>query len=153
MNSEIKIVRLDPRKDMEAVKELVSKFEYRAEKSIDVGKFEKELNKRLKDLILRNGNILAKIGDKIVGAGFFTVWHDILGNPNCIIHDVFVEKGDAFKKGIEEAVIREMFTYLEKTLKLETACLFANKRDGNFQSLLMKLGLKKSNLDYYQKIL
>jgi hypothetical protein len=151
MNSEINIVRLDPRKDMEQVKELIAKFEYRMGNPIDIVKFEKELNKRVKDLSLRNGNILAKIGEKVVGAGFFTIWYDILGTPNCIIHDVIVEKENGFIKGIEEAVMHEMFSYLKKTLKIDTVNLFANKRDGNFQSLLMKLGFKKSSLVYYEK--
>ena len=144
---------MDPRKDMEQVKELISHFEYKTGHPIDIAKFENELNKRVKDLALRNGNVLAKIGDEIIGAGFFTIWNDILGESHAIIHDVIVKKEDAFKKGIEETVIREIFTYLKRTLKIETANLFASRRDGNYQSLLMKLGFKKSNLDYYQKSL
>ena len=148
--SEIKIVRYDPRKDKESLEALVSEFEYRSIYPIDIRKFSHEIENRVKDLKLRNSMILAKLEDEVVGAGFFTLMNDYLGNFHTIIHDVVVRKEDSFKKGIEESILRELFLYLKKTMKIDKIGIFIRRNDSNIQSLLMKLKIKKSELDYYE---
>lgn len=147
--SEIKITRYNPRKDKEELEALVKDFEYRIGE-VDLVKFNKEIEDRLKDLKLRNSMILAKEDGKIVGAGFFSIWNDYLGRQNCVLHDIIVRKDDAFKKGIEELVMRELFNYLKKTMKIKDVSIYAKKKgDSNFQSVLIKLGIKKSEWDHY----
>lgn len=148
--SEIKIVRFDPRKDKEALEALVKDFEYRSIYPIDIQKFSNEIENRVKDLKLRNSMILAKMEDKVVGAGFFTIMNDFLGNIHTIIHDVVVRKENSFKMGIEELIFRELFSYLKKTMKIDKIGIFIRRNDSNIQSLLMKLKIKKSELDYYE---
>ncbi len=148
--SEIKIVRYDPRKDKEDLEALIKEFEYRSIYPIDIQKFSSEIGNRVKDLKLRNSMILAKIEDKVVGAGFFTIVNDYLGNIHTTIHDVVVRKEDSFKKGIEELILRELFLYLKKTMKIDKIGIFIRRNDSNIQSLLMKLKIKKSELDYYE---
>ena len=148
--SEVKIVRYDPRKDKESLEALVKDFEYRSIYPIDIQKFSSEIGNRVKDLKLRNSMILAKMEDKVVGAGFFTLMNDYLGNLHCIIHDVVVRKEDSFKRGIEELILRELFSYLKKTMKIDNVGIFIRRNDSNIQSLLMKLKIKKSELDYYE---
>ncbi|MHA1720070.1 MAG: hypothetical protein ACTSWX_03565 [Promethearchaeota archaeon] len=148
--SEIKIVRYDPRKDKAALIELIKEFEYRSIYPIDVQKFSNEIENRVKDLKLRNSMILAKEEERIVGAGFFTLMNDYLGNSHCIIHDVVIRKEDSFKRGIEEKILRELFSYLNKTMKIDKVGFFIRRKDSNIQSLLMKLKIKKSELDYYE---
>jgi len=152
--SEIKIVRYDPRKDKEGLEALVKDFEYKSIYPIDIQKFSNEIDGRIKDLKLRNSMILAKSieenEEKVVGAGFFTMMNDYLGNSHCIIHDVVVRKESSFKMGIEELILRELFSYLKKTMKIDKIGLFIRRNDSNIQSLLMKLKIKKSELDYYE---
>lgn len=152
--SEIKIVRYDPRKDKEGLEALVKDFEYKSIYPIDIQKFSNEIDGRIKDLKLRNSMILAKMveenEEKVVGAGFFTMMNDYLGNSHCFIHDVVVRKEDSFKKGIEELILRELFSYLKKTMKIDKIGLFIRRNDSNIQSLLMKLKIKKSELDFYE---
>ena len=148
--SEIKIVRYDPRKDKASLVELIKEFEYRSVYPIDIQKFSNEIENRIKDLKLRNSMILAKEEERIVGAGFFTLMNDYLGNPHCIIHDVVIRKEDSFKRGIEEKILRELFSYLKKTMKIDKVGFFIRRKDSNIQSLLMKLKIKKSELDYYE---
>ncbi len=147
--SEIKIVRYDPRKDKEALEALVKEFEYRNINPIDIQKFSIEIGNRVKDLKLRNSMILAKSDEKVVGAGFFTIMNDYLGISHTFVHDVVVRKEDSFKRGIEELILRELFSYLKKTMKIDKVGIFIRRKDSNIQSLLMKLKIKKSELDYY----
>ena len=149
--ADIKIKRYNPRKDKEALIDLVCDFEYRSLYPIDVKKFEKEIDDRVKDLKLRNSIVLAKEDGNLVGAGFFTIWSDYLGNDHCYVHNVVTRKEDSFKKGIEELLLKELFKYLKKTMKVEKVGLWAKKRDSNFQSVLMKMGIKKNrDLEYYE---
>ena len=149
--ADIKIKRYNPRKDKEDLIDLVSDFEYRSLYPIDVKKFEKEIDDRVKDLKLRNSIVLAKEDGNLVGAGFFTIWSDYLGNDHCYVHNVVTRKEDSFKKGIEELLLKELFKYLKKTMKVEKVGLWAKKRDSNFQSVLMKMGIKKNrDLEYYE---
>ena len=151
--SEIKITRYDPREDKEELENLVKDFEYRLGE-VDLDKFKKELETRLKDLLLRNSMILAKEEGKLVGAGFFSIWKDYLGRQTCVMHDIIVQKENAFKKGIEESIAREMFIYLKKIMKIDAVTIYAKKRgDTNLQSVLMKLSVKKSDWEIYEKIL
>ena len=66
------IVRYDPRKDKEELESLIGDFEYRSVYPIDLEKFIKEIDNRVKDLKLRNAMILAKEewADKIKRASF-----------------------------------------------------------------------------------
>ncbi|MHA1672315.1 MAG: hypothetical protein ACTSYI_01680 [Promethearchaeota archaeon] len=151
--SEIKITRYDPRKDKEELENLVKNFEYRLGE-VDLVKFAKELEARLKDLRLRNSMVLAREEGKLVGAGFFSIWNDYLGRQTCVLHDIILQKEDAFKKGIEESIAREIFSYLKKTMKIEKVSVYAKKRgDTNLQSIFMKLGVKKSDWELYEKSL
>lgn len=151
---EIKLSRYNPRQDKADLEAIVADFQYRLDQlgeKVDLDKFSKEIDQRSKSLINRNSIVLAKDGDVLVGAGFFTIWTDFLGNQHCLIHDVVTRKENAFKNGIEEAVLRELFNYLKKTMKIDKIGLWARKRDSNFQSVLMKLKIKKNtDLDYYE---
>jgi hypothetical protein len=151
--AEIKIKRYDPRKDKEALEALVKDFEYRSIYPIDIEQFAKEIGARVLDLKLRNSVVLATEEDQLVGAGFFTIWKDNLGNTQCYVHDVVTRKENSFKKGIEETVLRELFKYIKNTMKIDKVGFFVKKNDSNFQSLLMKMQIKKSDLDFYEHIL
>ena len=147
--SEITITRYNPREDKEDLNNLVKDFEYRIG-DVDLDKFNKELEARLKDLRFRNSIILAKEEDKLVGAGFFSIWNDYLGRQTCVLHDIIIRKEDAFKKGIEESIMREIFAYLKNTMKIDEVSVYAKKReDTNLQSVLMKLGMKKSDWEHF----
>ncbi len=149
--SKIKLTRYNPRKDKEDLISLVEDYDYRSIYPIDIKRFEKELDERVKDLKLRNSIILAKEEGELVGAGFFTIWKDYLGNEHCYVHNPVVRKENSFKKGIEEEILKELFKYLKKTMKVDKIGLWAKKRDGNYQSVLMKMGIKKNrDLDYYE---
>ena len=153
---EIQISRYNPRQDKEALLELVKDFEYRVGKKINLENFSAEIDKRSKDLKLRNSLILAKGKSeyRIIGAGFFSLWTDHLGYMHCYVHHVITRKEDAYKLGIEEKILRELFAYLKKTMKIEKVILFAKKTgDSNLQSIFMKLGIKKGDVDLYEHAL
>ena len=94
--------------------------------------------------------VVAKDEGKIVGWGTYTVFTDYLGNDRALIHQVVTRKEDAFKKGIEEKVIRELQLYIKKTLKLDKIFIICPDTDGSLRSLLMKLGIKKSKNIWYE---
>lgn len=148
--ADITIARYNPRLDKDQLEKLIKDFEWRIG-PVDLDKVIKEIDIRTKDLKFRNSMILAKEGDTIVGAGFFSLWNDYLGNQMCYIHDVVTRKEDSFKKGIEELILREIFVYLKKTLKIEKINFFTRKKgDGTYQALLLKLGIRPSDLDFYE---
>ena len=149
---EIKLRRYDPRKDKEALESLVKDFDYRSIYPIKLEDFQKEVGQRVLDLKLRNSIVLAveDPGDQLVGAGFFTIYRDYLGNFQCVVHDVVTRKENSFKKGIEEIILRELFKYIKNTLKIDKVGLFVKKNDTNYLSLLMKMQIKKSDLDFYE---
>jgi hypothetical protein len=149
----ITVERYDPRKDKEELDALIKDFSYRSIYPIDPASVQKEIAKRVLDLKLRNSILLAKEEGKIVGSGCFTLWVDYLGNTQCIVHDVVVRKEDSFKKGIEEAILRELFKYIKNTMQITKIGLFAKKNDSSFQSLMMKMAIKKSDLDFYEHTL
>ena len=146
----IKITRFNPRNDMDDLLALIDDFEYRVGE-IDLNAVKEQIKARNKDLKLRNSMIIAKEASKIVGAGFFSLWKDFLGKSHCIVHDVVTRKENAFKKGIEEKILRELFQYLKKTMKINKVYLFADKKgDSNLKSVFMKLGIKKGTREYYE---
>lgn len=148
---DLKIERYNPRRDKDDLMELVKGFNFRSLEPIDIDKFEKEIDSRVKDLKLRNSIVLAKEGSVLKGAGFFTVWKDFLGNEHCWIHDVVTSKEDSFKEGIEEMLIRELFTYLKRTMNIDKISLFIKKNDSKYQSVLMKLKVKENrDFKYYE---
>ncbi len=147
----MEITRYDPRKDKEALNELFNQFiEYKSYFSSNWNSFEYELNKRVLNLQYRNSMVVAKEGDNIVGFGTYTVFRDYLGNDRVLIHQVMTKKEDSYKKGIEEAVIRELLTYIKKTIETDKSYIICPDSDGSLRSLLMKLGLKKSKLIWYE---
>lgn len=147
----MEITRYDPRKDKEALNELFNDFiENKSYFSSNWNKFEYELNKRLLNLQYRNSMIIAKEGDKLVGWGTYTIFRDYLGNDRVLIHQVLTKKEDSFKKGIEEAIIREIITYIKKTTEIDKFNILGPDSDGSLRSLLLKLGLKKSKFIWYE---
>ena len=147
----MEITRYDPRKDKEALNELFNDFiENKSYFSSNWNKFEYELNKRLLNLQYRNSMIIAKEGDKLVGWGTYTIFRDYLGNDRVLIHQVLTKKEDSIKKGIEEAIIREIITYIKKTTEIDKFNILGPDSDGSLRSLLLKLGLKKSKFIWYE---
>jgi hypothetical protein len=147
----LEITRYDPRKDKEALNELFNDFiENKSYFSSNWNKFEYELNKRLLNLQYRNSMIIAKEGDKLIGWGTYTIFRDYLGNDRVLIHQVLTKKEDSFKKGIEEAIIREIITYIKKTTEIDKFNILGPDSDGSLRSLLLKLGLKKSKFIWYE---
>jgi len=147
----LEITRYDPRKDKEALNELFNDFiKNKSYFSSNWNKFEYELNKRLLNLQYRNSMIIAKEGDKLVGWGTYTIFRDYLGNDRVLIHQVLTKKEDSFKKGIEEAIIREIITYIKKTTEIDKFNILGPDSDGSLRSLLLKLGLKKSKFIWYE---
>lgn len=147
----MEITRYDPRKDKEALNELFNDFiENKSYFSSNWNKFEYELNKRLLNLQYRNSMIIAKEGDKLIGWGTYTIFRDYLGNDRVLIHQVLTKKEDSFKKSIEEAIIREIITYIKKTTEIDKFNILGPDSDGSLRSLLLKLGFKKSKFIWYE---
>jgi hypothetical protein len=147
----LEITRYDPRKDKEALNELFNDFiENKSYFSSNWNKFEYELNKRLLNLQYRNSMVIAKEGDKLIGWGTYTIFRDYLGNDRVLIHQVLTKKEDSFKKGIEEAIIREIITYIKKTTEIDKFNILCPDSDGSLRSLLLKLGLKKTKFIWYE---
>ncbi|MHA1293062.1 MAG: GNAT family N-acetyltransferase [Promethearchaeota archaeon] len=148
----IEVNRYDPRQDKAALKELFDDFiQNTAYFSCEWKKFEEELNKRVLDLQYRNSMVIAKENGNAVGWGTFTKFRDYLGNDRVLIHQVLVKKEDAFKKGIEEAIINELESYIKNTLNMTKAYYICPDSDSKKRSLFMKLGMKKSKLFWYEK--
>jgi hypothetical protein len=149
----VQIDRYDPRRDKEALKELFTDFiQNKSYFNSNWNKFEYELNKRLLNLQYRNSMVIVKDGENLVGWGTYTIFRDYLGNDRAIIHQVITRREDAFKKGIEELVIRELETYIKKTNPdMDKIFIICPDADGSMRSLLMKLGMKKSEYFWYEK--
>ncbi len=148
----VEISRYDPRKDKDALKELFDDFiTNKSYYESSWEKFEEVLNKRAKDLQFRNSMVIAKEGDNIVGWGTFSVFKDYLGNERVMVHQVLTKKDDSFKKGIEEAIVRELESYLKNSLNVNKVFYISPDSDSKKRSLLMKLGMKKSKLIWYEK--
>ncbi len=148
----VEIDRYDPRKDLEDLKELFEDFkENKAYFDSDWKKFEEVLNKRILDLKFRNGMVVAREYGKMIGWGTFTPFSDYLGNERFLIHQVLVRKDDAFKKGIEEAIIRELESYIKNTLKHNKVYYLCTDKESKKISLFIKLGMKKSPFIWYEK--
>ncbi len=149
----MQVYRYDPRKDKEALIELFNDFiQNKTYFSSNWKNFETELNKRLLDLQYRNSMVMIKEGDKMVGWGTYTIFRDYLGNSRVLIHQVLTRKEDSFKKGIEEKILRELLTYIKKTIPdMKKIHIICPDSDGSMRSLLMKLGLKKSQYIWYEK--
>ncbi|MFX1235753.1 MAG: hypothetical protein ACFFBY_14570 [Promethearchaeota archaeon] len=150
----IDIDRYDPRLDKDELKEIFEDFiGNKSHFSSHWQKFEKELNKRALDLQYRNSMIVAKEDEKIVGWGTYTSFIDYLGNERALIHQILTRKEDSYKKGIEEKIIRELQSYIKKTLKHENVYFICPDSDASLRSVLLKIGAKKSkNIWYENKI-
>ncbi len=143
--------RFDPRLDKDAVKEIFEDFIENKSYFVSTWQeFEKELNKRVLDLQYRNSMIIAKEEGKIVGWGTYTLIKDYLGNQRALIHQVLTKKGDSYRKGIEELIIRELKLYVKKTLNLDKVFLICQDSDSALRNLVMKLGAKKSKYYWYE---
>ena len=149
----MEVERYDPRKDKDALIELFNDFiQNKAYFSSNWNSFEFELNKRLLDLQYRNSMVMIKEGEKMVGWGTYTIFRDYLGNSRVLIHQVLTRKEDSFKKGIEEKILRELLKYIKKTIPdMKKIHIICPDSDGSMRSLLMKLGLKKSQDIWYEK--
>ncbi|MBY8983121.1 MAG: GNAT family N-acetyltransferase, partial [Candidatus Lokiarchaeota archaeon] len=106
---------------------------------------------RVLDLTLRNGMIVAKVDGKLVGWGTYSQFKDYLGKVRVLIHQIMVRKEDAYKKGIEEQIIRELEKYIKNTLNFDKAYYIGIDSDNNLQSVFMKLGIEKSEFIWYEK--
>ena len=145
------IDRYDPRKDKDEIMEIFEDFiENKSYYFSHKQKFETELNKRVLDLKFRNSVIVARDEGVIVGVGFVTVFVDILGNENCVIHQVMTRKPDSYKRSIEERIIRELMKYVKGTLKINKVYFQCRDNDSALRSLFLKLGVKKSKEVWYE---
>ncbi len=143
--------RFDPRLDKDAIKEIFEDFiENKSYFLSTWQEFEKELNKRVLDLQYRNSMVVAKEEEKIVGWGTYTLIKDYLGNQRALIHQVLTKKGDSYRKGIEEQIIRELKLYVKRTLNLDKVFLICRDSDSALRNLVMKLGAKKSKNYWYE---
>ncbi len=145
------VERFDPRLDKDAVKEIFEDFIENKSYFISTWQeFEKEVNKRVLDLQYRNSMIVAKEEGEIVGWGTYTLITDYLGNKRALIHQVLTKKENAYRKGIEEQIIRELKLYVKRTLKLDRVFLICQDSDSALRNLVMKLGPKKSKNFWYE---
>jgi len=145
------IDRYDPRKDKEELLKIFEDFiENKSYFFSYKERFETELNKRVLDLKYRNSIILARENGTIVGAGFVSVFTDILGNENCFVHQVMTKKEDSYKRSIEERILRELMKYVKTTLKINKISLQCRDSDSALRSLMLKLGIKKSKEVLYE---
>ncbi len=143
--------RFDPRLDKDAVKEIFEDFIENKSYFISTWQeLEKELNKRVLDLQYRNSMVVAKEEGEIMGWGTYTLIKDYLGNQRALIHQVLTKKGDSYRKGIEEQIIRELKLYVKKTLNLDKVFLICQDSDSALRNLIMKLGAKKSKNYWYE---
>ncbi|TFG22674.1 MAG: hypothetical protein EU529_09770 [Promethearchaeota archaeon] len=143
--------RYDPRKDKEALRALFDDFMVnKTYFNSNWNKFETELNKRALNLEYRNSMILAEEEGKMVGWGTYTIFRDYLGNDRIVIHQIMTRKEDSYKKGIEELIIRELIGYIESTHKTSKFFVICPDSDGSLRSLLIKLGIKKSDFIWYE---
>lgn len=151
----MRIERYDPRNDKEALKALFEDFiQNKSYFKSNWNNFEYELNKRLLSLQYRNSMVMVKEDEKAVGWGTYTIFRDYLGNDRVLIHQVLTRRADSFKKGIEEMIIRELMSYVKKTLPdIEKINILCPDSDASMRSLLMKLGLKKSEYFWYEKVI
>ncbi|MFW9825613.1 MAG: hypothetical protein ACFFE4_21905 [Candidatus Thorarchaeota archaeon] len=145
------IDRYDPRSDKEALKEIFEDFiENKSYFFSHWQKFEEELNKRTLDLQYRNSMVVAKEDGKLVGFGTYTLFRDYLGNDRVLVHQVLTRKGDSFKRGIEEMVIREIQLYIKRTLKIDKTYFICPDEDGALRSVFLKVGINKSKYIWYE---
>jgi RimJ/RimL family protein N-acetyltransferase len=143
--------RFDPRLDKDGVKEIFEDFIENKSYFISTWQeFEKEINKRVLDLQYRNSMIVAKEEGEIVGWGTYTLIIDYLGNKRALIHQVLTKKENAYRKGIEESIIRELKLYVKRTLNLDKVFLICQDSDSALRNLVMKLGAKKSKNYWYE---
>jgi hypothetical protein len=148
----VEIDRYDPRKDLDDLKEIFEDFkENMSYFDADWKRFEDVLNKRVLDLKFRNAMIVAREGEKMVGWGTYTPFSDYLGNERILIHQILVKKEDAYKKGIEEAIIKEIESYIKNTLKRDKVYYISTDKESKKVSLFMKLGMKKSPHVWHEK--
>ena len=147
----ITIERYDPRRDKDELRELFDDFiKNKSYFQSNWNKFEYELNKRLLNLQYRNSMVMAKENGKIVGWGTYSIIRDYLGNDRALIHQVLTRKEDSYRKGIEELIIRELINYAKSILDIKTFNIQCPDSDGNLRSVLLKLGLKKSQYIWYE---
>ena len=149
----ITIERYDARKERDDLKELFDDFiKNKSYFNSNWNQFEYELSKRSLNLQYRNSMITAKEEGKMVGFGTYTIFRDYLGNDRALLHQVMTKKDDSYKKGIEEIILRELMNYIESTHRINKFSAICPDSDGNLRSLLLKLGLKKSQFIWYDQV-
>ncbi len=139
----ITIARIDPRADKDDILHLTQEFFEWQKIPFDSKNFEHELDNRLADLKKRNGIILVKEDGKTVGVGFFTTYKNYLNIDECVFHKPITRKEDSFKKGIEEAIFRELMKYVKSIFGITKFTFRSSESDLAWVNLLMKLGIKK----------
>ncbi len=139
----IAIVRIDPRADKDDILHLTQEYFEWQKLPFDLKNFEVELNNRIADLKKRNGIILVKEDGKLVGVGFFTTYKNYLNQDECVFHKPITRKEDSFKKGIEEAIFRELMKYAKSIFGINKFTFRSSESDLAWVNLLMKLGIKK----------
>ncbi len=149
----ITIARIDPRADKDDILHLTQEYFEWQKHPFDTKNFEVELNNRLADLKKRNGIILAKEDGKLVGLGFFTTYKNFLNVEECVFHKIITRKEDSFKKGIEEAIFRELMKYVKNIFGITKFTLRSFESDLAYVNLLMKLGIKKTPDTLYEKVI
>jgi RimJ/RimL family protein N-acetyltransferase len=149
----ITITRIDPRADKDDVLHLTQEYYAWQKLPFDLKHFELELNNRIADLKQRNGIILAKEDGKLVGLGFFTVYKNFLNQDECVIHKMITRKEDSFKKGIEEAIFRELMKYVKNIFGITKFTFRSFESDMAYVNMLMKLGIKKASDTLYEKVI
>ncbi len=146
----ITITRIDPRADKDDILHLTQEYFAWQKLPFDLKNFEQELNNRLGDLKKRNGIILVKEDGKLVGVGFFTPYKNYLNVDECVFHKPITRKEDSFKKGIEEAIFREMMKYAKSIFGISKFTFRSSESDLAYVNLLMKLGIKKAPDTLYE---
>lgn len=148
----IEIGRYNPRTDEESLKKLFEDFiQNKSYFKVSWEQFKEELDKRVLDLTKRNGMVTAREDGRLVGWGTYSKFLDYLGNTRILIHQVMTRKEDAYKKGIEEKIIRELEKYVKNTLKYDKAYYLWMESDSSLRSLFLKLGIKKSDYIWHEK--
>ncbi|MEJ2279554.1 MAG: GNAT family N-acetyltransferase [Candidatus Lokiarchaeota archaeon] len=112
--------------------------------------FEKELENRVLKLQDRNSMVVAREAGKMIGWGTYTIWRDYLGKDWAVIHQILTKREDSYKKGIEERIIKELQSYIKRTLKIEKTYYICPDSNSALRSIFLKLGIKKSDYIWYE---
>lgn len=94
--------------------------------------------------------VVAREAGKMIGWGTYTIWRDYLGKDWAVIHQILTKREDSYKKGIEERIIKELQSYIKRTLKIEKTYYICPDSNSALRSIFLKLGIKKSDYIWYE---